>query len=315
MMIAILVRNVNKYEYGPNPKYQCKKNSSGGRKTRKGGGEKEICERAIKKLGKELEDIKVKFPVDPVSLGRDRPRNLAESDAYKSAKQTATRFVGDAVIRSTCIDTINEIEEKEDQVVRDAMKAKTKNCRKMHRGNPKAQKACLAKPTGAAAAAPATSSQALSSVVSKAKQTKNILASKASVFGLAQKAKLTPFTNKIKTKLQRGGRKSRKGGRKSRKGGRKSRKGGRGRRRRGGNMSQFLSDNVPGFSDVRDVYWKGGEVLKDGYNTWFGYDKVDNTSAGVQPIGKSKDVVRPETVKVNQKLKTGSLKAKQYSLA
>ena len=51
-------------------------------------------------------------------------------------------------------------------------------------------------------------------------------------------------------------------------------------------VSTFLANNVPGFSDVRDVYWKGGEVLKDGYNTWFGYNKADNTSAGVQPIGR-----------------------------
>jgi len=154
-------------------------------------------------------------------------------------------------------------------------------------------------------------------------------------------------------KSRRGGRKSRRGGRKSRRGGKvgancdknsdcdsgekceqylygpnpkyqcvkkssgggKPRKGGRGRRRRGGGVSTFLSNNVPGFSDVRDVYWKGGEVLKDGYNTWFGYDKVDNTSAGVQPIGKSKDVVRPEIVDIPQKLKTGSLSAKKYTVA
>lgn len=116
-------------------------------------------------------------------------------------------------------------------------------------------------------------------------------------------------------KRRRGGRKSRKGGRKSRKGGRKSRKGGRGRRRRGGGISTFLANNVPGFSDVRDVYWKGGELAKDGYNTWFGYDKADNTSAGVQPIGRDKDVVRPEIVDIPQKLKSGALSAKKYTVA
>jgi len=98
-------------------------------------------------------------------------------------------------------------------------------------------------------------------------------------------------------------------------GGSKPRKGGRGRRRRGGGVSTFLANNVPGFSDVRDVYWKGGEVLKDGYNTWFGYDKADNTSAGVQPIGRSKDVVRPEIVDIPQKLKSGALSAKKYTVA
>ena len=154
-------------------------------------------------------------------------------------------------------------------------------------------------------------------------------------------------------KSRKRGRKSRKGGRKSRKGGkvgdacdenadcdtgekceqyeygpnakyqcvkkssggRKTRKGGRGRRRRGGGISTFLANNVPGFSDVRDVYWKGGEYVKDGYNTWFGYDKADNTSAGNQPIGRDKDVVRSEIVDIPLKLKTGSLSAKKYSLA
>ena len=80
-------------------------------------------------------------------------------------------------------------------------------------------------------------------------------------------------------------------------------------------MSTFLANNVPGFSDVRDVYWKGGEVLKDGYNTWFGYDKVDNTSAGVQPIGRNEDIVRPKLVNIPTKLKSGALSAKKYNVA
>jgi len=98
-------------------------------------------------------------------------------------------------------------------------------------------------------------------------------------------------------------------------GGKKTRKGGRGRGKRGGSMSSFLSNNVPGFSDVRDVYWKGGEILKDGYNTWFGYNAPVNTSAGVQPIGKDADVVRPEIVDIPRKLKSGSLQAKKYNVA
>jgi len=96
-------------------------------------------------------------------------------------------------------------------------------------------------------------------------------------------------------------------------GGRKIRKGGR--HKRGGGISTFLSNNVPGFSDIRDVYWKGGEYLKDGYNTWFGYDKVDNTSAGVQPIGRDTKVVRPQLANIPLKLKTGSLSASKYTIA
>jgi len=131
---------------------------------------------------------------------------------------------------------------------------------------------------------------------------------------------------------RRGGRKSRKGGRKSRKGGRKSRsagctgcgcsmgggsrrrrRGGSRRRRRGGSISQFLSGTLPGFSDFRDVYWKGGEVLKNGYNQWFGFPHVNNTSAGVQPIGKSAKVVRPDVVNVGTNLQTGANAASKYT--
>ena len=128
---------------------------------------------------------------------------------------------------------------------------------------------------------------------------------------------VTTTHGKIKggRKRKRGGRKSRKGGRKSRKGGRKTRKGGRGRRKRGGNISSFLSDNVPGFSDVRDVYWKGGEVLKSGYNTWFGYNSPQNTSAGIQPIGKNKDVRFPDLVPIPKDLKSGALQARKFNVA
>jgi len=94
---------------------------------------------------------------------------------------------------------------------------------------------------------------------------------------------------------------------------RKSRKGGK--RQRGGSISQFLSNNIPGFSDIRDVYWKGGEVAKNGYNTWFGFDKTTNTSSGVQPIGKNKNVERPKIVNIPQVLKSGALEAKKYSSA
>ena len=109
-----------------------------------------------------------------------------------------------------------------------------------------------------------------------------------------------------------GGGRRRRGGRKSRRGGRKSRRGGS-RRKRGGSMSEFLSNNVPGFSDVRDLYWKGGELVKNGYNQWFGFQPVNNTSAGVQPIGKEARVVRPDVVNVAANLQTGSDAASKYT--
>lgn len=125
-------------------------------------------------------------------------------------------------------------------------------------------------------------------------------------------------------KRRRGGRKSRKGGRKSRSagctgcgcsmgGGSRRRRRGGSRKRRGGSIAQFLSDTVPGFSDVRDVYWKGGETLKNGYNQWFGFPHVNNTSAGVQPIGKSAKVVRPDVVNVGTNLQTGANAASKYT--
>ena len=109
-----------------------------------------------------------------------------------------------------------------------------------------------------------------------------------------------------------GGRKYRKGGKKSRKGGKKKKRGGS-RKRRGGSISQFLSSNVPGFSDVRDLYWKGGEILKNGYNQWFGYPHVDNTSPGVQPIGNVAKVIRPDEANVSANLQTGADAASVYT--
>ena len=123
------------------------------------------------------------------------------------------------------------------------------------------------------------------------------------------------------SRRRRGGRKSRKGGRKSRKGGRKSRRGGRrkrggntrGRGKKGGSISQFLSNNVPGFSDVRDIYWKGGEIAKNGYNTLFGFNKVDSTSVSNQPIDDRTKVVRPRVVNVGTNLQTGADTASAYT--
>ena len=113
---------------------------------------------------------------------------------------------------------------------------------------------------------------------------------------------------------RQGKRKSRKGRKKSRRKKNKSRKVKRkSRNRRGGDISQFLANNVPGFSDIRDVYWKGGEVLKNGYNQWFGFPKVDNTSAGVQPIGNVVKVVKPNVANVATNLKTGADFASKYT--
>ena len=78
-------------------------------------------------------------------------------------------------------------------------------------------------------------------------------------------------------------------------------------------MSQLLANNMPGFSDLRDLYWKAGEKTQDLYNTYKGRRAVDNTSAGVQPIGKRMKVQRPSMVSIPANLKDGSDKASQFT--
>ena len=131
--------------------------------------------------------------------------------------------------------------------------------------------------------------------------------------------------------VQGGGRKSRKAGRKGRRGGKTNpggvkcwswpgagprctspTSGGR-RGQKGGNISEFLSNNIPGFSDVRDIYWKGGETAKNAYNQWFGYPKVTSTSAGNQPIGNAEKVLNPKLIDIGLDLQSGSNKASQYT--
>uniref|UniRef100_A0A6C0C780 Uncharacterized protein n=1 Tax=viral metagenome TaxID=1070528 RepID=A0A6C0C780_9ZZZZ len=87
----------------------------------------------------------------------------------------------------------------------------------------------------------------------------------------------------------------------------------RGRKKKGGSISQILSNNLPGFSDIRDVYWKGGEVLTDKYNTWVGLNDSPNPSVTDQPIGKNNSVVRPVPVDVSTHLESGALQAKKFT--
>ena len=53
--------------------------------------------------------------------------------------------------------------------------------------------------------------------------------------------------------------------------------------------------------------------MKNGYNQWFGFPHVNNTSAGVQPIGKAAKVVRPDVVNVGTNLQTGADSASKYT--
>ena len=86
-------------------------------------------------------------------------------------------------------------------------------------------------------------------------------------------------------------------------------------KQRGGGVSQFLANNIPGVSDLRDAYWKGGEVMKDGYNTWFGYGDVADPSPGVQPgLMKQKPEVRPGP-DVPTDMKSAALTANKYTVA
>ena len=119
----------------------------------------------------------------------------------------------------------------------------------------------------------------------------------------------------------RGGGKSRRGGKKGGNCGRKHKRSSkhgrrkRGRRKRGGNMTHFLSNNMPGFSDALGVYWKGGEIAKNAYNTYFGYEPSQNTSVSSQPIGDNKEVAPPPIVDIPQKLESGAFLAKKFNVA
>ena len=85
------------------------------------------------------------------------------------------------------------------------------------------------------------------------------------------------------------------------------------RRRRGGNISQMFANNLPGFSDLRDLYWKAGEKTHDLYNTYKARPRVNNTSAGVQPIEKGMKVHKPSMMRIPANVKDGSDKASQFT--
>ena len=85
------------------------------------------------------------------------------------------------------------------------------------------------------------------------------------------------------------------------------------RRRKGGNISQIFANNVPGFSDLRDLYWKAGEKTHDLYNTYKARPRVNNTSAGVQPIEKGMKVHKPSMMRIPANVKDGSDKASQFT--
>ena len=87
------------------------------------------------------------------------------------------------------------------------------------------------------------------------------------------------------------------------------------RRRRGGGISRFLSNNMPGFNDLRDVYWKGGETAKNVYNQYFGRPATANTSPSVQPIGKTENVKKPAMIPISSSYLDGSIQSAKYNVA
>ena len=86
------------------------------------------------------------------------------------------------------------------------------------------------------------------------------------------------------------------------------------RAKRGGNMSNAISNNVPGASDIRDLGWKTGEVLTNKWNQWFGNNPTQNTSAGVQPGLTGGSVPNSDFINVNNVLKSAALSAKNYNV-
>ena len=74
-----------------------------------------------------------------------------------------------------------------------------------------------------------------------------------------------------------------------------------------------LVDIIPGASDVRDLYWKGGEVIKNLANTYMGKPPVTNTTPGTQPIGGQQQVNKPEVPNIGANLRDGANYAADFT--
>ena len=100
------------------------------------------------------------------------------------------------------------------------------------------------------------------------------------------------------------------GGRKTRK-----RRGGKRKhgRQRGGGLSNLFANNLAGFSDVRDSWWKMQEGGKNLYNQYFGFHPSTNTSAHVQPIGVNKKPPIMKPLDIAGALNTGSKRSSKFT--
>lgn len=85
------------------------------------------------------------------------------------------------------------------------------------------------------------------------------------------------------------------------------------RKKRGGNITHFLANNVPGFSALRDAVWKGEELLEDIYNRYRSLPPATNSSVYNQPIANQKRRRTQKNISVGSALLDGANKAKQYS--
>lgn len=85
------------------------------------------------------------------------------------------------------------------------------------------------------------------------------------------------------------------------------------RKKRGGNITHFLANNVPGFSALRDAVWKGEELLEDIYNRYRSLPPATNSSVYNQPIANQKRRRTQKNISVGSDLLDGANKAKQYS--
>lgn len=103
------------------------------------------------------------------------------------------------------------------------------------------------------------------------------------------------------------------GGRKTRK--TRKRRGGKRKhgRQRGGGLSNLLANNLAGFSDVRDSWWKMQEGGKNLYNQYFGFRPSTNTSAHVQPIGVNKKPPIMKPLDIAGALNTGSKRSSKFT--
>jgi hypothetical protein len=80
---------------------------------------------------------------------------------------------------------------------------------------------------------------------------------------------------------------------------------------KGGGMFD-LAKNIPGGTDLYDAYWKGGNVVKNAYQTWKGGKQYVDPNPSVQPSLDKPPVQYSPAPDLTHITKTSQTKAAAY---